>query len=127
MIIAIRKEPNGSLYIDKNIYNDNRFENIDLSQSPYNYSKVELDDKFKDCIIDDFNEDLTFNAEKYNSRKQKENAQTRIAELKQLLKDTDYKALKYAEGVISAIDYLPTQRERQAWRDEINDLENLTK
>ena len=53
--------------------------------------------------------------------------EARILELKTLLKDTDYKALKYAEGVISAIDYLPIQRERQSWRYEINDLENLTK
>jgi hypothetical protein len=127
MIIAIRKEPNGSIYMDKTICTDERFANVDISLPQYNYTKVEIDDIYSDCIGTDFNEDLTFSIEKYNARKQKENAETRIAELKQLLKDTDYKALKYAEGVISAIDYLPTQRERQAWRDEINDLENLTK
>ena len=87
------------------------------------YTIVEVDEQYKDVMYEDFNEDLTFSVEKYNARKQKENADIRIAELKKLLKDTDYKALKYAEGVISASEYLPIQRQRQAWRDEINELE----
>lgn len=37
------------------------------------FTKVELDDKYKDCDYFDFNEDLTFSIEKYNARKQKEN------------------------------------------------------
>lgn len=47
----------------------------------------------------------------------------RIAELKQLLASSDYKAIKYAEGLISAEDYEPIKQERQAYRDEINQLE----
>ena len=49
--------------------------------------------------------------------------QARIDELKQLLADSDYKAIKYAEGWISAEDYATTKAERQAWREEINSLE----
>lgn len=49
--------------------------------------------------------------------------QKRIAELKQLLASSDYKAIKYAEGLISAEDYEPIKKERQAYRDEINQLE----
>ena len=37
------------------------------------FIKVELDEQYKDCTYFDFNEDLTFNVEKYNARKQKEN------------------------------------------------------
>ena len=37
------------------------------------FTKVELDEKYKDCNYFDFNEDLTFNVEKYNARKQEEN------------------------------------------------------
>jgi len=48
----------------------------------------------------------------------------RIAELKRLLSMSDYKAIKYAEGYIAAEDYAPIKAERQAWRDEINTLEN---
>ena len=44
--------------------------------------------------------------------------------LKQNLKDTDYKAIKYAEGAISEEDYADTKALRQSWRDEINRLES---
>ncbi len=49
--------------------------------------------------------------------------QTRIAELKRKLDETDYQAIKYAEGFISETDYAPIKAQRQAWRDEINKLE----
>lgn len=47
----------------------------------------------------------------------------RIDELKMLLQESDYKAIKYAEGWITAEDYAATKAERQAWREEINRLE----
>ena len=47
----------------------------------------------------------------------------RIVELKTMLFDTDYKAIKYAEGLISEEEYEIIKRQRQAWRDEINMLE----
>ena len=47
---------------------------------------------------------------------------TQIADLKQCLADTDYKAIKYAEGMITAEDYAVTKSQRQAWRSEINEL-----
>lgn len=86
MFIAIRKEENGSMYMDKNIYSRTQevqdengnitiqplFTDETLSQPPYNYTKVEIDDKYADCQASDFDEDLTFNLEKYNARKQKQ-------------------------------------------------------
>lgn len=48
----------------------------------------------------------------------------KIASLKQNLADTDYKAIKYAEGFISDEDYAETKALRQSWRDEINRLES---
>jgi murein L,D-transpeptidase YcbB/YkuD len=47
----------------------------------------------------------------------------RVNGLKQALAGTDYKALKASEGIISADEYAPTKTQRQAWRDEINELE----
>lgn len=47
----------------------------------------------------------------------------RIAELKKLLADTDYKAIKYAEGEILEEDYISIREQRRAWRAEINELE----
>lgn len=43
--------------------------------------------------------------------------------LKEQLKQTDYQAIKYMEGLISEEDYAPIKSQRQAWRDEINQLE----
>lgn len=51
-------------------------------------------------------------------------AEQQIASLKQNLADTDYKAIKYAEGAISDEDYAETKALRQSWRDEINRLES---
>lgn len=65
------------------------------------------------CVIDyDNTEDLR--------RKQ---AIERIEELKQLLKETDYRAIKYAEGCYTDVEYQPYKEQRQAYRDEINELE----
>ena len=86
MFIAIRKEPNGSLYMDKKIYSRTQevqdeqgnitiqplFTDETLAHPPYNYTKVEIDDKYSDCQTSDFNDDLTFSIEKYNARKQKQ-------------------------------------------------------
>ena len=46
-----------------------------------------------------------------------------IMDLKQNLADTDYQAIKYAEGLISDEDYAETKQLRQEWREEINRLE----
>lgn len=48
---------------------------------------------------------------------------TRIAELKQKLSETDYMAIKWAEGFLSDSEYAPMKVLRQAYRDEINQLE----
>lgn len=45
-----------------------------------------------------------------------------IRELKSLLNSTDYKAIKYAEGELSAEEYAETLVQRRAWRAEINKL-----
>lgn len=51
----------------------------------------------------------------------------RIVELKQKLQETDYKAIKYAEGELSQEEYAETKAQRRAWREEINKLEEELK
>lgn len=46
-----------------------------------------------------------------------------IDSLKSQLSATDYKAIKFAEGLIPIADYEPIKAERQALRDRINELE----
>ena len=58
-----------------------------------------------------------------DEEKQRRAAIERIAELKQLLRDSDYKAIKYAEGLLGEREYIPIRDERKAWRKEINELE----
>ena len=48
----------------------------------------------------------------------------RINELKGLLAATDYQAIKFAEGWITAEDYAETKALRQSYRDEINELQS---
>lgn len=82
--IAIKKQPNGTIYIDNNI---ERFgaEYIDVVVKECGYIIINVDDQFKDCQTCDFNEDMTFSVEKYNSRKQLEEKQMLIPQLKQEL------------------------------------------
>ena len=47
----------------------------------------------------------------------------RIHTLKQLLTDSDYRAIKYAEGYYTEEEYAPYKALRQSYRDEINKLE----
>ena len=56
---------------------------------------------------------------------QREEYAAEIRTLKQSLADTDYKAIKYAEGVMTDEDYQETGIQRQAWRRRINELEAL--
>lgn len=49
--------------------------------------------------------------------------QGEINALKQLLSNTDYKAIKYSEGLIPEKDYVEIREQREAWRARINELE----
>lgn len=57
----------------------------------------------------------------YDNTQRKQYA--RIAELKQLLSDTDYKALKFADGALTEAEYAPVREARKQWRTEINEIE----
>lgn len=56
-----------------------------------------------------------------------ERAKKRISELKDLLASTDYKALQFAEGELSAEKFEPIKQQRKKWREEINKWELLIK
>lgn len=51
------------------------------------------------------------------------NAEKRIEELKGFLFSSDYQAIKFAEGELSAEEYAQMKAQRQGWRAEINLLE----
>lgn len=49
--------------------------------------------------------------------------ESRIIELKLLLKKTDYQAIKFAEGALTSEEYEQMRAQRQSWRNEINTCE----
>lgn len=51
-----------------------------------------------------------------------EGADGEIEALKQKLSDTDYRAIKYAEGWLTAEDYAAAKTQRQGWRERISEL-----
>ena len=57
--------------------------------------------------------------------KLKDQYRLEIQQLKKQLSDTDYKAIKYAEGQISESEYSATRELRQGYRDRINELEAM--
>ena len=135
MIIAIRKEPNGSLYIDKDIYSRTQevqdengnitiqplFTDETLSKPPYNYTKVEIDDVYSDCQTSDFNNDLTFSIEKYNARKQKQDNENRIAEIKPRLEQLSQDLIQAQAGAVFE-DLEERKAEFQALHNELRVL-----
>ena len=54
-----------------------------------------------------------------------EQYQVEIIELKKYLSDTDYKAIKFAEGEITESDYQEVKSQRHNARVRINELESL--
>lgn len=54
-------------------------------------------------------------------------ASLKILILKEELKKTDYKAIKFFEGWLTAEEYAETKAERQRIREEINRLEQELK
>ncbi len=55
----------------------------------------------------------------------KEEAQAEINGLKNLLAQTDYQAIKFAEGSITEDEYKEERAKRQSFRDKINELEKF--
>lgn len=97
----------------------------EVDEDSYICVETMLDHKPTKAEIEDITADATAHfADLERKAKIREN-KAEIAELKQKLADTDYEAIKYAEGWIDSEDYAPIKAERQGWRDRINELELL--
>lgn len=76
---------------------------------------------------EDINEDIYVYIPYTEKELQKHSAQKRINELKYLLEDSDYNAIKYAEGELTEEEYAPIKELRRSYRAEINQLEEKIK
>ena len=63
--------------------------------------------------------------QKTEDEKLVEQYQSEIIELKKYLSDTDYKAIKFAEGEITESDYQEVKSQRHDARVRINELESM--
>lgn len=55
-----------------------------------------------------------------------ETKEEKLTALQKLLTDTDYKAIKYAEGALTEDEYMPIRLSRQQWREAYNAIESAT-
>lgn len=97
----VREYPNGGKDVEKV---------IDVEGKPYVPAHTEREDIY--VYIPYTDEEL-----------EQMSAMREIALLKASLSETDYKAIKFAEGLISEADYAEVKAQRQAWRERINELE----
>lgn len=129
MKVAVRKEPEGYIYIDKTFLE--RFTEEQLEE--YNYTLVEIDDKYSDCEGYDFNDDLTFNIEKYKARIQSKDDEEKLYILQTNLEKTDYIANKLIEAETEEerqqlrLQYATQLANRKQWRKEVSDLQDKLK
>jgi hypothetical protein len=114
---------------------------INAQEAPvYNIYVKPLEEGFSFFPLEDLSECIVVNEEEFQAileNKVRYNFETkvlvpyndpaekiiRIEELKQKLTETDYQAIKYAEGVLTEEEYAPIKAQRQEWRAEINKLE----
>ena len=87
--------------------------------------RKEIDESSKTHIVCDLVAHFYPKRELTEEQKARQEATARIKVLKEQLTETDYQAIKYAEGWLSKEEYAPIKTQRQAWRDEINQLEKL--
>jgi len=93
---------------------DGKFRELPFDESkPY----VEVTDEQYEKIID--GDLICVNGELVNNPRIEE----QINQLKANLQATDYQAIKFAEGELSAEDYASMKEQRRQWRVQINQLE----
>ncbi len=117
MLIAIKKLQNNQVYIDKTFIERFGEEYADK----YGYSLIEIEETYKDCDSVDFNEDLTFNIDKYNARKQRHKDNKRISEIKTRLEQLSQDIIQSLAGA-EFEDMVERQKEFQTLHNELRIL-----
>ena len=120
--------PEGLVYFEK-MYPDGHLGSFTKSpELAYKFGWFENSISEEDLEVSDIN-GWTYLKDKCPHKTQemidRENAIQEISQLKKQLSDTDYKAIKYAEGQISESEYSAIRELRQGYRDRINELEAL--
>ena len=120
--------PEGTIYYEK-IYEDGHLgSHTESPEMAYKFGWYENRISKDDVKQSDIN-GFTYRKEvcpmKSERELQIEGWNREIFELKEELNRTDYRAIKYAEGVLTDEEYQETGIQRQVWRKRINELEKL--
>ena len=115
--------PEGLVYYEK-MYEDGHLGSFTKSaELAYKFGWFENSIPEEDLEVSDIN-GWTYLKDKCPHKTQemidRENAIQEITQLKKLLSDSDYKAIKFAEGELSAEEYAPDKQQRAYWRQRIN-------
>lgn len=109
-VLSSIKRPLNQIIIEKEL-----FQKIHLP------SKALFDNKGQICGVEN-----VVNIKERERIESLKKIQIQIKQYKTRLAETDYQAIKYAEGQMAEEEYYSIREKRQAWRDEINRLENIT-
>ena len=115
--------PEGLVYYEK-MYDDGHLGSFTKSpELAYKFGWFDNSIPEEDLEVSDIN-GWTYRKDKCPHKtqemKDRDNAIQEIAQLKKLLSDSDYKAIKFAEGELSAEEYAPDKQQRAYWRQRIN-------
>ena len=118
--------PEGLIYYEK-MYDDGHLGSFTKSpELAYKFGWFENSIPEEDLEVSDIN-GWTYRKDVCPMKTQemidRENAIQEIAQLKKQLSDTDYKAIKFAEGQLTEEEYAPTRSQRASWRARINKLQ----
>ena len=118
--------PEGLVYYEK-MYPDGHLGSFTKSaELAYKFGWFDNSIPEEDLKVSDIN-GWTYRKEvcpmKTEEDKLKDQYRLEIQQLKKALSDTDYKAIKFAEGEINPEEYLPIKNQRAEWRAKINQLQ----
>ena len=68
-------------------------------------------------------ENFNFYFGRAEAQEVKNAVEAKVGIVERLLSGTDYKALKLADGALSAVEYEPWKKLRQHWRDTVNAMQ----
>lgn len=105
---------------DKGGYQFRLFPNGEENPALYDFETMIPLYKYEDGkVVPRTDEEMQAERDAFHAERDRQN---RLAELHQLLRDTDYIAAKIAEGAATREEYADVILQRQSWRDEINEL-----
>jgi hypothetical protein len=113
-----RKMKKQAVMIDKGILT---FKDVECSYQSWRGSMSHRNAHETVRSMDKLYDELILRRKRKMERNQEIIGQTNA--LKQLLTNTDYMSHKFADGAITEEEYAETKAQRQAWRDQINELE----